>query len=54
VLSDVFTAVQGFRAVALHVPVFEGGVFRGSLGVLIRFESIARGYLEDIRIGGDG
>ncbi len=54
VMSDVFTAVQGFRAVALHVPVFEGRIFRGSLGVLIRFESIARGYLENIRIGSNG
>ncbi|NLT24040.1 MAG: calcium-binding protein, partial [Syntrophorhabdus sp.] len=54
VMSDVFTAVQGFRAVALHVPVFEGEAFRGSLGVLIRFESIARSYLEGIRIGDSG
>lgn len=54
VMSDVFAAVQGFRAVALHVPVFEGRVFRGSLGILIRFESIARSYLEDIRIGDSG
>lgn len=54
VMSDVFMAVQGFRAVALHVPVFEGGAFRGSLAVLIRFESIARSYLEGIRIGDSG
>ena len=54
VMSDVFTAVQGFRAIALHVPVFEGTTFRGTIGFLIRFENIAREYLENIRIGNDG
>lgn len=54
VISDVFTAVQGFRAIALHVPVFEGRAYRGTLGFLIRFENIAREYLENIRIGNDG
>ncbi len=54
VMSDVFTAVQGFRAIALHVPVFEGSAYRGTLGFLFRFENIAREYLEDIRIGNDG
>ncbi|MDD3845199.1 MAG: PAS domain S-box protein [Syntrophorhabdaceae bacterium] len=54
VMSDVFTAVQGFRTIALHVPVFDGETFKGTLGFLIRFEHIAREYLENIRIGRDG
>ena len=29
VISDVFRAIEGFDAVALHVPVFRGSVFKG-------------------------
>ena len=29
VVSDVFTAVQGYNAIALHVPVFKGNEYRG-------------------------
>ena len=54
VMSDVFTAVQGFRAIALHVPVFKGDTFKGTIGFLIRFEGIAKRYLESIRIGDNG
>ncbi len=50
VVSDVFTAVQGFRAVAYHVPVWKGGEFAGSLAILIPFDAIARRYLDGIRI----
>ncbi len=50
VVSDVFTAVQGFRAVAYHVPVWQGHEFAGSLAILIPFDAIARRYLEGIRI----
>lgn len=38
VISDVFKAVEGFDAVALHVPIFRGSVFKGSIGILIHFE----------------
>ena len=31
VVSEVFNSVQGFRCVALHVPVFDGEQFAGSL-----------------------
>ena len=54
VVSDVFRAVEGFNAVALHVPVFKGGEFRGSIGILINFQSIAHRYLEVIKIGETG
>ena len=54
VVSDVFTAVQGFRAVAYHVPVWRGREFAGSLAILIPFDAIARRYLEGIRIVPDG
>ncbi len=54
VLSDVFTTVQGFRAVAYHVPVWQGQEFAGSLAILVPFDTIARRYLEGIRIVPDG
>ena len=54
VISDVFRAVEGFDAVALHVPVFKGSVFKGTIGILINFESIAKRYLDVIKIGETG
>ena len=29
VISDVFKSVEGFDSIALHVPIFRGGVFKG-------------------------
>ena len=54
VVGDVFRAVEGFDAVALHVPVFKAGVFKGSVGILIDFQSLAQRYLEMIKIGQTG
>jgi PAS domain S-box-containing protein len=54
VVSDVFTAVQSYNAVALHVPVFKGNEYRGTLGVLIDFQAISKKFIEDIRIGETG
>jgi two-component system, cell cycle sensor histidine kinase and response regulator CckA len=50
VISDVFTSVQGFRTVALHIPVFQDGRFRGSIAVLIPFDALAKENLGTIRI----
>jgi PAS domain S-box-containing protein len=54
VMSDVFLSVQGFRSIALHVPVFHDGTFDGSIGILVPVEWIARRFLEGIRIGPTG
>ena len=54
VVSDVFSAVQGFDAVALHVPVFRQGKYDGSIGILIDFKALSKKYLEHIRIGKTG
>jgi PAS domain S-box-containing protein len=54
VISDVFKAVEGFDSVALHVPVFSGGVFKGSIGILINFENLTKRYLDVIKIGATG
>ena len=54
VVSDVFKAVQGYDAVALHVPVFDGARFRGSIAIVINFQNLAHRYLDVIRIGKSG
>ena len=54
VVSQVFTSVQGFECVALHVPVLDGGKFAGTLAALIPFDVISRQFVEDIRIGRSG
>lgn len=54
VVSDVFEAVQGFRTVAFHVPVFKKEIYDGSIGVFIPFDHLSKKFLEDIRIGEDG
>lgn len=54
VISDVFSAVQGYDTVALHVPVFHNGIFRGSIAVTINFQALSKRYLEDIQIGKTG
>lgn len=50
VVSDVFTAVQGPQAVALHVPVMHDGVYHGSLAILIPFAAIAADYLAPFKV----
>jgi two-component system, cell cycle sensor histidine kinase and response regulator CckA len=54
VVSDVFDSVQGFVTIAFHIPVFEDGIFQGSLAVLIPFDQLSLRYLEPIKIGKDG
>lgn len=54
VVSDVFRAVEGFSAVALHVPVFRGSEFKGSIGILINFDLLSKRYLDPIKIGETG
>lgn len=54
VVSDVFTAVQGYPGVALHVPVFKEKIFQGTIAILIDFQSLAGRYLEVIKIGKTG
>jgi len=53
-ISDVFTPAEGGKAIALHVPVFKGNSFKGSIGILINFKTVAKRYLADIRIGKTG
>ncbi|MBJ6802157.1 hybrid sensor histidine kinase/response regulator [Geomonas propionica] len=54
VVSDVFRAVQGYDAIALHVPVYDGNRFRGSIAIVINFQNLAKRYLDVIKIGKTG
>ncbi len=50
VISDVFIAEQGYLAIAMHVPVFDGNNFKGSLAVLILIDKLGKLYLENMSI----
>ncbi|MFZ4400355.1 MAG: ATP-binding protein [Bacteroidales bacterium] len=54
VISDVFMSVQGFLAIAIHVPVFKEGKFVGSLAILIPIDRLGEKYLGKIKIRGSG
>jgi signal transduction histidine kinase len=54
VISDVFRTIEGVDAIALHVPVLRGDEFKGSVEILVDFNSLAKRYLEDIRVGETG
>jgi signal transduction histidine kinase len=40
VFSDVFMAVQGYTAVAMHAPIFKNGVFDGSIAYLVSIDDV--------------
>lgn len=54
VVSDVFRTVQDFDGIALHVPVFQGAAFRGTIAIVMDFDSLAKRYLEVVKIGKTG
>jgi two-component system cell cycle sensor histidine kinase/response regulator CckA len=54
VVSEVFKTVQGFDAVALHVPVFRNKTYDGSIGIAVNFASLSKRYVEGIKIGKTG
>ena len=54
VISDVFFAVQGYDTVALHVPVFRNKAFKGTIAITVNFQTLAKRFLEDIKIGNTG
>jgi len=54
VISDVFMSAQGYMAIAMHVPVFKGDKYAGSLAVLIPIDELGKLYLGKITIRGTG
>jgi PAS domain S-box-containing protein len=47
-ISDVFTSVQGYKAIAYHVPIIKDGEYRGSLAVLIPLDKLGKRFIENI------
>ncbi len=54
IVSEVFTAVQGYQAIVIHHPVFKDGVFDGSIAFSLNFQLIAKYILDEIKIGKSG
>ncbi|HEY3276849.1 MAG TPA: PAS domain S-box protein [Syntrophorhabdaceae bacterium] len=53
-VSEVFTAIQGFQTIAYHYPVFDGGRFAGTVGVLIDFDHVSQDFLSGIKVAKTG
>ena len=53
-VSDVFNSVQGFRAIAYHVPIIKGNDYKGSIAILIPIEKLGKRFVENIRISEKG
>jgi PAS domain S-box-containing protein len=54
VISDVFLSAQGYPAVGMHVPLFKGNDYIGSLAILIPIDKLGKLYLDKIKINGNG
>ncbi len=54
VISEIFLAKQGFKAIAMHAPVYRDKVFDGTVAFLISFDALSKKYLQDIQIEGSG
>jgi PAS domain S-box-containing protein len=54
VISDVFMAVQGYLAIAYHVPVLDDNEYKGSLAILIAIDKLGKRYLQSVKIGETG
>ncbi len=54
VISEVFRTIEGIDSIALHVPVVQGTEFKGSVAILVDFKSLARRYLDVIKVGQTG
>jgi PAS domain S-box-containing protein len=48
-VSDVFTTVQGFEAIAYHIPIIKDSIYKGSIAILIPLEKLGRRYIENIK-----
>lgn len=54
ILSDVFTTVQGYRAIVYAYPVLKDGFYNGCISLVIPFDFIAKKFLENIKFGKNG
>lgn len=53
-VSDVFMSVQGFRAIAYHVPIIRNNEYKGSIAILIPLDKLGKRFIENIRTGQTG
>ena len=53
-VSDVFTSVQGYRAIAYHIPIISGNKYNGSLAILIPIDKLGQRFIEPIKTGKTG
>jgi PAS domain S-box-containing protein len=53
-VSDVFTTVQGYRAIAYHIPIFDTNEYKGSIAILIPLDNLGIRFIENIRTGRTG
>jgi C4-dicarboxylate-specific signal transduction histidine kinase len=54
VISEAFKSLEEVDSVALHVPVLQGGEYKGSVAILVNFNSLAKRYLDVIKVGQTG
>jgi len=54
IISDAFASAEGESSIALHVPVFKGTIFKGSISILVNFGNLTKHYLAEIKIGKTG
>jgi PAS domain S-box-containing protein len=54
IVSDVFTSVQGGRAIAYHIPIISGNEYKGSLAILIPIDKLGKRFIETIKTGETG
>jgi len=54
IVSEVFTSVQGFSTIALHVPIINDKGYRGSLGILIPLDELGKQYIQTVITGESG
>ncbi|TAL61067.1 MAG: PAS domain-containing hybrid sensor histidine kinase/response regulator [Bacteroidetes bacterium] len=53
-VSDVFTSVQGYRAIAYHFPIISGIEYKGSIAILIYLDKLSKRFIENIKTGETG
>jgi len=54
VVSEVFTAIQGYQAIVIHYPIFKNGKFQGTIALLLDFERISNDILKELELGKAG
>jgi len=53
-VSEVFISLRGVKSIMVQTPVFDGEHFKGTIAVLLPFDTIAKRYVEQIRIRENG